>query len=952
VRPSSLQAETFAQHGTSELHKIALHAWMFPDEPVKLKLQDTPSDDKLLSGAVPQVEDWVRAWRAARTPQSWQAAAGQLETEHFLRPVRERPTGARPLEHMARVMQEAIRMRKRAAIAEATSISLSFDDRGGFKLLRFRCDGGLSLNSRAGSENGGGAGSPPSVQGILGCVQSLRGTTMTEFAEDYADRTVKEIEKMVSSFCTPLGGALDDGLLAKFNASVRAVVADGALQKVAQYLQRASMPNIVLIARDPAHMLRIAAKDPFVRSSRFGKQHQRLFGKGGLLRQVQFSDGLQARLEECQRIVLRQTGWQGGDLRHVMRHFSFAAHRFESMNEPRRKYACVLHAVVLLLADIAGDKRRKLEERKQAEESLDAMTTQDLLETGLAGDFAEEATRALRRFDKEDPDPALASSALADFADRVRRLFIDGFVIMEPSDPSLKTLTQIVLEQCSDIRQFRYGERVKVLWEKTTKAECQETLLEIATVVNDMLNRIRADFGDSDLYMQLRAMDVAAWALARQQGSDPALHIALRRCARNWHEALGLEWVAADWELVVSAAIRERGGGGEKKDNRAVWARVLSLADRRAIKQSELLIRFYLSLTDGTGSVERLLGRHASFLHSHGPGALAEACLEIATEGPADESEIATRRDGHFLLTACSREWAEIWVATRGRRFGSYKVRADVGRRSRVRFHGSLKAVQVRTRAALDDLVRKAREDTTHAEADRRRTIVGHRRNELLTGAAACKPAPISKQLASFRKVTADRVKAKKSVGFWRGFDKKLPPPRPKTGNRLPRMVAAPAPRRSNPAVALTAPPSAPPAANLETVVVVDDDLHAAPLKTDVLKAWLPAVGEGKTVLIKASGSRFTLKPGVKQAAKFRLTKDFLGKHHGLAGQLRKIATTPASKWVEVGSGGFAIRDLHGLRSFLVQMQRRPFVCGVAGLTGKSPVKVGPVSRYGRPVAA
>ena len=134
-----------------------------------------------------------------------------------------------------------------------------------------------------------------------------------------------------------MGGPLDDGLLAKFNRSVRAIVADGALQKVAQYLQRASMPNIVLIARDPAHMLRIAAKDPFVRSSRFGQQHERVFGKGGLLRQVQFSDGLQARLEECQRIVLRQDGSQGGDLRRVMRHFSFAAHRFESMNEPRRK---------------------------------------------------------------------------------------------------------------------------------------------------------------------------------------------------------------------------------------------------------------------------------------------------------------------------------------------------------------------------------------------------------------------------------------------------------------------------------------------------------------------------------------------------------------------------------------------------------------------------------------
>jgi hypothetical protein len=132
--------------------------------------------------------------------------------------------------------------------------------------------------------------------------------------------------------------------------------------------------------------------------------------------------------------------------------------------------------VVLLLADIAGDSRRKLDDRKRAEEALDAMSTQDLLETGLAGDFSELAMQALRRFDRSNPDPALASAALADFADKVRHLFIDGYILMEPDEPELKTLTQIVLEQCSDIREFRYGERVKILWSKTTKAECEETM--------------------------------------------------------------------------------------------------------------------------------------------------------------------------------------------------------------------------------------------------------------------------------------------------------------------------------------------------------------------------------------------------------------------------------------------------------------------------------------------
>ena len=184
-------------------------------------------------------------------------------------------------------------------------------------------------------------------------------------------------------------------------SQVRRICVDGALVKVAQYLRATKMPNVVLICRDPGHMLRIAMKDPLIRSNRFGAQHERLFGKNGLLRQVQFSDGLQARLEECQRIVLRHAGHQGGNLRHVMRHFSLAAHRFESMNEPRRMYVCVLRAVVLLLADMAGDSRRTKDERKRAEDILAATTMQDVLETGLAGDICVcMMMRALHRFVK------------------------------------------------------------------------------------------------------------------------------------------------------------------------------------------------------------------------------------------------------------------------------------------------------------------------------------------------------------------------------------------------------------------------------------------------------------------------------------------------------------------------------------------------------------------------
>ena len=86
---------------------------MHPDEPVLLRMQDTLSDDRLLSGSVPQVHDWVRAWRAARSHQSWRAAAEKDRTEHFVSNAPGRSTASRPLEHMALVMQEVIRPKKK-----------------------------------------------------------------------------------------------------------------------------------------------------------------------------------------------------------------------------------------------------------------------------------------------------------------------------------------------------------------------------------------------------------------------------------------------------------------------------------------------------------------------------------------------------------------------------------------------------------------------------------------------------------------------------------------------------------------------------------------------------------------------------------------------------------------------------------------------------------------------
>ena len=63
VRASSLQAEHVRQHQDYDVHKLAVLEWLRPDEPVQLKLQASLSDDQLLSGSVPQLEDWL--WRGS-----------------------------------------------------------------------------------------------------------------------------------------------------------------------------------------------------------------------------------------------------------------------------------------------------------------------------------------------------------------------------------------------------------------------------------------------------------------------------------------------------------------------------------------------------------------------------------------------------------------------------------------------------------------------------------------------------------------------------------------------------------------------------------------------------------------------------------------------------------------------------------------------------------------------
>ena len=127
--PATLQAEHIKQHAQYDLHKVAERAYYRPDEPVRLALQASDGDDRLLAGAVPQPEDWLRAWHAARTPQSWKTAAEAVEVEQYIHQIRMRPGSVRSrgILAMAEIMREVVRRQKRQWIRDCTTIALSFE---------------------------------------------------------------------------------------------------------------------------------------------------------------------------------------------------------------------------------------------------------------------------------------------------------------------------------------------------------------------------------------------------------------------------------------------------------------------------------------------------------------------------------------------------------------------------------------------------------------------------------------------------------------------------------------------------------------------------------------------------------------------------------------------------------------------------------------------------------
>ena len=155
-------------------------------------------------------------------------------------------------------------------------------------------------------------------------------------------------------------------------------------------------------------------------------------------------------------------------------------------------------------------------------------------------------------------DSSLTADAIGEFKDRLRTLFVEGYILCEPEPLALaapqgtaKTLTQIAMEQFEDAQEFQCGTEVITLSTRTCRTQIEAAMAQMKSVVTDVIKRLDVDFSAHDLYLSFQAMNLKCWqhALAAPQGS---MHLRLRKCARVLCAALGVASIFLDTRLCFS----------------------------------------------------------------------------------------------------------------------------------------------------------------------------------------------------------------------------------------------------------------------------------------------------------------------------------------------------------------------------------------------------------------
>lgn len=285
---------------------------------------------------------------------------------------------------MIQIMHWVVKSNRKTALLKADSISISVDDRGDFRMMRYRCSyvspdvfhhvkacfGPAAPAAERLAENrleDWCSIDPVFVEGVLGVVRNGRNVAENTIAEHDRDKSEKMAESMMEALkdvCVDMDGNLDEEAFHQICSKVQHYASDqGAAaakcgQLLSQQSQQSQQPQLKLIwvSADMAHQVRIATKDPLHAVEGFQVQWDRLFsGRHALVPDIQHSEVWRSRLIAAQKEVLRSCQTQGADVNKVLQTFSFAKQRFDSTATPMLKYCCMVRAIALVCAMQAGD---------------------------------------------------------------------------------------------------------------------------------------------------------------------------------------------------------------------------------------------------------------------------------------------------------------------------------------------------------------------------------------------------------------------------------------------------------------------------------------------------------------------------------------------------------------------------------------------------------------------
>jgi len=462
-------------------------------------------------------------------------------------------------------------------------------------------------------------------------------------------------------------------------------------------------------------------KMPLHQDEVFGNIWRELFDKkGACIPTFQHSDKLKALLVAAQKEDAKPVGLPATHqpLKVILECFSFAKQRFDSTVDPVAKAAIMSLPIATVLAFTASDSRVQPWMRKRAKESLDFLTSKNVRGLALSADWGIVWESFLRLFDAGDHDIAGSSEEIDGLTECIQKLFVEGAVfqdtaLLEPLDlvhqpaiggavlaPTIshnmqaagvngQFISTIVKKQLAHTCVFNVGGQPVLLWGALPPSDEVELANRIQNVAKVSIGRVRSEFTRLEMRFFLRAfsMRLVREAFKPQGIMESAAQDSLTRCCQNALNSMRspesdeAALASAEYKALATllAGLTEPGQPLAGKSNREVWGNCLDSSFLRehlpgkSFVQIPKLVRYYLSIIDGSCGVERGLAKVRAFIsESLSTNIAVLDDLAVLVDANLQPGDVAKTKHGHCEACSFGLECGALWRDVLGARLGIY----------------------------------------------------------------------------------------------------------------------------------------------------------------------------------------------------------------------------------------------------------------------------------------